>query len=92
MDRREKSREQWEQEIVARQQNIIPADFPEGVHYARVDGLPKIVSHARFWIGIVLTALGLEALRSTIPIALTVAIIAGGVCLAVSAMRWRDRD
>jgi hypothetical protein len=88
-NKREKSREQWQQEIVARQQNVTPADFPEGVHYARI-GVPKIASQARFWIGIVLAATGLSAFRSVIPIALALAIVAGGLLLAVSAMQWRE--
>jgi len=88
--KRERSRQEWEREIVARQQNINPVDFPEGLHHARVGGLAKIVSVTRFWIGIVLIAVGLSMLRSTVPLSFAVAIFAGGLCLAITAMRWRS--
>ena len=83
----EKSRQQWEQEIRARQQNVTPADYPEGLHYVRGDHLPKIVSQGRFWFGIVLTAVGVSVFRSTIPAGVAVASIATGLCLTITAMR-----
>jgi len=90
VDKREKSRGQWRQEIVARQQNVIPADFPEGLHHVSSDGLVKIPSQARFWIGIAVFAVGVWMYRTSIPPLLAVATMAGGLCLAISAMRWRN--
>ena len=84
-NKREKSRQQREQEIRARQQNITPADYPEGLHYARVDGLPKVVSQWRFRFGIALIAVGVSVFRSSIPAG--IAGIAAGLCLTVTAMR-----
>jgi hypothetical protein len=94
-NKREKSRQQWEQEIQARQRNITPADYPEGLHYVRADHLPKIVSQRRFWVGIVLIAVGVSVFRSTIPagVAVVVAIVAvvAGLCLTITAMRLNDK-
>lgn len=87
MDKREKSRMQWENEIVARQQNVTPADFPEGTRYAKIAGLPKIVRQIRFWTGIVVLALGVSVWHPSIPIMVNVAIIATGLGLAVSTLR-----
>jgi hypothetical protein len=84
-NRREKARQQWEQEIRARQQNVTPADYPEGLHYARVEGIPKIVSQWRFWFGIALIAVGVSVFRSSIPAG--VAGIAAGLCITITAMR-----
>jgi len=86
-DKREESRQRWEQEIVTRQQNITPADFPEGLHYAKFARLPKIISQMRFWIGVILIAAGVAICRSAVPTVVPVASIAGGLCLAASAMR-----
>ena len=88
-DEREKSRLQWEQGIRARQQNVTPADFPEGLHHVSSDGLMRITSQARFWIGIAVFAVGIWMYPSSIPPLLAVATIAGGLCLAISAMQWR---
>jgi len=94
-NKREKSRQQWEQEIRARQQNVIPADYPEGLHYVRVDHLPKIISQGRFWLGIVLIALGVSVLRSTIPAGVAVVVgiagVAAGLCLTITAMRLNNQ-
>ena len=87
----ETSRQQWEQEIRARQQNITPPDYPEGLHYVRSDHLPKIVSQARFWSGIVLTAVGVSMFRSTISAGVAVAGIATGLGLTITAMRLNDK-
>jgi len=89
-DKREKSRERWQREIAARQQNVTPADFPEGLHHLSSDGLVKIASQARFWIGIAVFAAGVWMYRASIPLLLAVATMAGGLCLAVSAMQWRN--
>ena len=93
-NKREKSRQQWEQEIRARQQNVTPADYPEGLHYVRADGLPKIVSQWRFWFGIVLIALGVSVFRSTIPASVVAAGVVGitaGLCLTITAMRLNNK-
>ncbi len=89
MDKREKSRQEWEQEIRRRQQNITPANFPEGVHHARIPGLPKIKSQARFWLGIVLIGVGANVFRSTIAAATAIAAttVVLGLIVAISAMR-----
>jgi len=84
-NKREKLRQQWEQEIRARQQNITPADYPEGLHYVRADGLPKIVSQWRFWFGLALIAVSVSVFHSSIPAGL--AGIAARLCLTVTAMR-----
>jgi hypothetical protein len=84
-NKREKARQQWEQEIRARQQNVTPVDYPEGLHYARVEGIPKIVSQWRFWLGIALIAVGVSVFRSSIPAG--VAGIAAGLCITIKAMR-----
>jgi len=81
---------QWEQEIIARQKNVTPADFPEGLHYARIGGLPRIISQLRFWIGIVLSAVGLSVSRSSVPVGLAVAAVVCGLGLAITAMRWKN--
>jgi hypothetical protein len=93
-NKREKSRRRWEQEIQARQQNITPADYPEGLHYVRADGLPKIVSQGRFWLGIVVTTVSASVFRSVIPAGVAVAAVAGaviGLCLTVTSMRLNDK-
>ena len=94
-NKREKSRQLWEQEIRARQQNVTPADYPEGLRYVRGDHLPKIVSQVRFWFGIVLTAVGVSVFRSTLPAGVAViAAVAGvvaGLCLTITAMRLNDK-
>ena len=93
-NKREKSRRQWEQEIQARQQNITPADYPEGLHYVRADGLPKVVSQGRFWLGIVVMAVSASVFRSAIPTGAAVAAAAGvviGSCLTITAMRLNDK-
>jgi hypothetical protein len=91
-DKREKSRQEWEQEIVSRQQNITPADFPEGVHYAKIEGIPGIISQVRFWLGIVLLAIGVNFIRSSTSAAKAVAAfaIAAGLFVTITAMRWKD--
>ena len=91
-NRREKSRREWEQEIAARQRNITPADYPEGVHYAKIEGIPGIISQVRFWLGIVLLAMGVSFIRSTTSAAKTVAAfaIAAGLFVTITAMRWKD--
>jgi hypothetical protein len=66
-NRRERARQQWEQEIRARQQNVTPADYPEGLHYARAACIPKIISQWRFWLGIALIAVGVSVFSSSIP-------------------------
>jgi len=91
-DKREESRQRWEQEIHDRQQNVTPADYPEGLRYARVEGIPRIASKVRFWIGIVLTAVGVSTLRSMIPEGAAIASIAVGLYVAITAMRWNDRQ
>ena len=94
-NKREKSRQQWEQEIQARQRNITPADYPEGLHYVRADHLPKIVSQGRFWVGVVLIAVGVSVFRSTIPAGVAVVVgvagVAAGLCLTITAMRLNDK-
>jgi hypothetical protein len=87
----ERSRQQWEQAIRARQQNITPADYPEGLHYVRSGHLPRIVSLGRFWFGIVLAAVGASVFRSTIPAVFAVAGIAAGLCLSITAMRRNNK-
>ena len=89
-DKREKSRRQWEQEIQARQQNITPADYPEGLHYVRADGLPKIVSQGRFWLGIAVMTLSASVFRSAVPAGIAVvavAVVVIGLCITLTAMR-----
>jgi hypothetical protein len=93
-NKREKSRRQWEQEIQVREQNITPADYPEGLHYVRADGLPKIVSQGRFWLGIVVMAVSASVFRSAVPAGVAVASIAGvviGLSLTITAMRLNDK-
>ena len=91
MTKREKSRQEWEQEIVRRQQNITPADYPEGLHYARIDGLPKVISQVRFWLGIVLIAVGANMFRSTTSARTAIAAlaIAAGLFVTITAMDWK---
>ena len=91
-NKREKAREQWEHEVRARQQNITPADYPEGLHHVGGDHLPKIVSQGRFWFGIVLTAVSVSVFRFTFPAGVVaVAGIAAGLCLAITALRLNDK-
>lgn len=95
-NKREKSRRQWEQEILARQRNITPADYPEGLHYVRADHLPKIVSQGRFWVGIVLIAVGVSVFRSTLPAGVAVIVgiagVAAGLFLVITVMRLNDKQ
>jgi hypothetical protein len=92
-NKRERSQQKWEQGILARQRNITPADYPEGLRYVRADYLPKIVSQGRFWGGIVLIAVGVSLVPSTIPTAVAVvagiASVAAGLFLSVTAMRLK---
>ncbi len=93
-NKREKSRQRWEHEICARQQNVTPAEYPEGMHYARVDGLPKIVFQGRFWLGIVLVAIGVSMFRSTITVAAAVVAcvgVAAGLLFTITAMRLNNK-
>lgn len=93
-NKREKSRRQWEQEIQARQQNITPADYPEGLHYVRADGLPKIVSQGRFWLGIVVMTVSASVFRSAVPVGVAIVAVAGiaaGLCLTITAMRLNHK-
>jgi len=90
-DKRERSRQQWEQESQARQQNVTPADYPEGLHYVRADGLPKIISQVRFWAGIVLVVVGASALRSEVSLGFAVVGIAIGLCLTITSIRLNKR-
>ena len=93
-NKREKSRQRWEQEVRSRQQSVTPADYPKSLHYARVDGLPKIVSQWRFWLGIVVTAVSASVFRSAIPMGAAVAAVAGvvsGLGLTITAMRLNDK-
>jgi hypothetical protein len=91
-NKREKAREQWEQEVRARHQNITSADHPEGLHYVRGDHLPTIVSQGRFWFGIVLTTVSVSVFRFTPPAGVVaVAGIAAGLCLIITAMRLNDK-
>src|SRR5215469_4112014 len=86
----EKSWQQWEQEIRARQQSVIPADYPKGLHYMRRDALPKAIAQWRFWLGIVLVALGASMLRASVPVgiaALAGVGVAAGLLLTITAMR-----
>jgi len=95
-DKREKSQQLWEQEIRARQQNVTPADYPEGLHYVRGDHLPKIVSQGRFWLGIVVIAVSISVFRSTIPAGIAVVVgiggVAAGLCITITAMRLNDKQ
>jgi hypothetical protein len=96
-NKRERSRQKWEQEVRSRQQSVTPADYPESLHYARVNGLPKIVSQGRFWLGIVVMAMSVSVFRSAIPAGVAVAAVAGvagvviGLCLTITAMRLNDK-
>ena len=92
MTKHEKSRQEWEQEIVRRQQNITPADYPEGLHYAKIDGLPKVISQVRFWLGIVLIAVGANMFRFTASAGTVIAAlaIAAGLFVTITAMDWKD--
>ena len=90
-NKRERSRQQWEQEIQARQQNVTPADYSEGLHYVRANGPPKIVSHVRFWLGIVLVVMAASAFRSAIPVGVAVVGIAAGSCLTITSMRLNNK-
>lgn len=90
-DKREKSREEWEQELVDRQQNITPADYANGLHYARIPGLPKIVSLGKFLLGSVLGSIGVRALIN-LPLMfapLAVLAVAAGLYLFITSIRWK---
>jgi hypothetical protein len=89
---REKSRHEWEQEIVARQQNVTPADYSEGLHYVRAKHLPHITSQVRFWIGIVLIAVGVRMFptNSDAQAGFGACSFLAGLCLAITAMRFKD--
>lgn len=88
--KRDKSRQQWEAEIEARQQNITPADYPEGLHYVRADGLPRISPQWRFWLGIVLITIGLSMFRSAMPVSAAILVAAAGLFLSVTAMHLKN--
>lgn len=84
----EQSREQWEAEIRARQQNVTPADYPEGLQY--VKGLLRIKPQWRFWTGVVVAVIGFSFLHSEMPPAIAILSIAGGFAASISATRWKD--
>jgi hypothetical protein len=88
--KQDKSRQQWEAEIRARQQNVTPADYPEGLRYVRADGLPRIAPQWRFWLGIVLMAIGVYMFRSAIPVGVAILSTAGGLFLSITAMHLKN--
>jgi hypothetical protein len=88
--KRDKSRQQWQAEIRARQQNVTPADYPEGLHYVRANGLPRIAPKWRFWLGIVLMAIGVSMFRSAMPVSVAILSTAGGLFLSITAMHLKN--
>jgi hypothetical protein len=91
-NRREKSREEWEQELVNRQQNLLPPYFPEGMHYVRLVRGPKIISLWRLLLAAVLLRVGFLLFSFTAALSATfaVATIAAGLYFATTAIRWKD--
>jgi hypothetical protein len=90
-DKLTKSRERWEQEILARQQNVTPVDYPEGLHYVRTDGrLPKIASQWRFLLGIMLIAIAIFLSDSAVPMSVLIVGVAGGLLLSLTAVQWKE--
>jgi hypothetical protein len=94
---REKSREEWEQELISRQRNITPVEYPEGLHYATIPGSPKIFSLGKFLLGTALIAIGVALFSYTAPALTAIAAtaiaalaIAPGLYLVITAIRWKD--
>jgi len=80
------------QELVDRQQNITPADYPEGLHYATIPDSPKIKSLGKFISGNILVAIGVGVFQhiSMTFAPLASAAIAAGLYLFIKSILWKD--
>ena len=90
----ERSREEWEQELIDRQHNVTPAERLRASYYASGDlanKRPAIVSILRFVFGLVIAALGIVAFREAESVAIAVSLLAVGGCIALTAVRWTVR-
>jgi hypothetical protein len=94
MNKREQSREEWEQEIRDIQQNITPAEAPWAAHYMAKKGfsapIQDLAHFVKLLLGGVLITLGISAFSSGIPHSteLAVATLAAGCYLGWSGFRW----
>ena len=93
------SAEQWQQDLVERQQNLTPADITRSSQFRR-SGLPRnaplpiAVTWKRVWVGAVLFLLGVGVrLVFDIPYSLVAcaALSATGLFTMLSAIRWTAR-
>ncbi len=94
MNRREQSREEWEQEVREMQQNTAPAEAPWAAHYLAKKGFTAPIQDLTHFVkllsGGVLLTLGIGAFSSGIPhsTAFAVAALAAGCYLGWSGFRW----
>lgn len=98
MDRREKSREQWQRELAEDQHNVVPADGSRVGHIlAKRSSQPAPIADlahlARALMGGVLVAIAISILSSNIAhkgwLALAVFVI--GCCIGATGFRWRPK-
>jgi hypothetical protein len=97
MNKREQSREEWEQEIREMQQNITPAEAPWAAHYMAKKGssapIQDLAHLIRLLLGAALLVLGIGAFSSSIPhsTVLGVAAMAPGCYLGLTGFRWNRK-
>jgi hypothetical protein len=98
MDRREKSREEWEKEFRDDQYNINPADGSRVGHImakrsSAPGPVPDFAHLLRGILGGVLIALAVQILSSNTPhkIWLGLTALTAGCCLGATASRWKRK-
>jgi hypothetical protein len=96
MDKREKSREEWERELIEDQYNILPADGSRVGHImAKRSTSPAPIQDFAHLIGFLVSAIllgiGLEVFFADIAhkVALGSAALIAGCCLGVATFRWK---
>ena len=93
MDKREQSRQQWEQEIMERQHNVTPAEQLRTAHHVAKSGagapIVNFAHLARLVLGAALLALALRFFSSGSPYstALGVVALAAGCYLGFTGLR-----
>jgi len=97
MDKREQSREQWEQEIREMQQNITPAEAPWAAHYiakkSSAAPIPDLAHLVRLVLGGILLALGINTFSFHIPhgTIFALVVVAIGGCLGFTGFHWNHK-
>ncbi len=99
MDKKEKSRQEWEREFRDDQYNILPADGSRVGHImAKRSTSPAPIKNFRQLIGFIVSAvllgIALEIFNADIShkMALGSAVLLAGGCLGVAAFRWKQKS